>query len=327
MKRLVGLCLALALPGLLSGRAGESPVQRHGQLAVKGNRIVDKDGQPVVLRGMSLYWSQWKGQFYNLEAIKWLRDDWHCSIIRASMAVGSGGYLANPEREKQKVKTAVQAAIDLGIYVIIDWHDHNANRNSAQAQSFFEEMAGTYGRFPNVIYETWNEPLREHDWRTVVKPYHEAIIPKIRAHDPRNLIVCGSSTWSQDVDTASEDPLKFENVAYTLHFYAGTHGQALRDKAARALRNGVALMVTEWGTSEATGSGKFAVDETREWWRFMEENQLSWCNWSVADLTETSAALRPGAAAAGGWSTNILSASGILVREELRSKNPATFGQ
>jgi len=312
-------CLVLASTGL----GEETVVQQHGQLSVKGNRIVDKNGQPVVLRGMALYWSQWKGQFYNTNAVKWLRDDWRCTIVRASMAVGSGGYLANPEREKAKVKTVVQAAIDLGIYVIIDWHDHNAHRNPAQAQAFFEEIARAYHQYPNVIYELWNEPLNSHDWSTVIKPYHEAVIPKIRAHDPHNLIVCGTQTWSQDVDKASRDPLKFDNVAYTLHFYTSTHKQSLRNKAATALRNGVALMVTEWGASEASGNGYLDVDETRRWWDFMDQNQLSWCTWSVADLRETSAALRPGANPNGGWTTNEISRAGLLVREELRAKNPA----
>jgi endoglucanase len=318
LAALVCTCLALVSPGL----AEETFVQQHGQLSVKGNRIVDKTGKPVVMRGMALYWSQWKGQFYNPDVVKWLRDDWHCTIVRASMAVGSGGYLTNPEREKAKVKTVVQAALDLGIYVIIDWHDHNAHRNTGRAQEFFEEMARTYGKHPNVIYELWNEPLNTHDWGTVIKPYHEAVIPKIRAQDPKNLIICGTQTWSQDVGKASRDPLKFDNVAYTLHFYASTHKESLRKKAATALNNGVALMVTEWGASEASGGGKLDVEETRRWWDFMDKNQLSWCTWSVADLRETSAALRPGANAKGGWTTDEISPSGLLVREELRAKNP-----
>jgi endoglucanase len=298
--------------------AQERAVGEYGQLAVKGNRIVGKNGEPAVVRGMSLYWSQWKGQFYNADCIKWLRDDWNCGVVRASMAIEANGYLTNPDREREKVNTVVQAAIDLGLYVIIDWHDHNANRHLAQAQAFFEEMALTYGQYPNVIYELWNEPLNTHDWSTVIKPYHEAVISKIRAHDPDNIIVCGTQTWSQDVDKASLDPIAGDNIAYSLHFYASTHKQALRDKAAAALKNGVALMVTEWGASEATGNGVLDRQETDRWIEFMNANELSWCNWSVADLTETSAALKPGAAPNGGWSSEVISPSGALVRQELR---------
>ena len=306
----------------LGAGAGEAAtaVEEHGQLRVEGNRILDKNGQPVVLRGMSFFWSQWMGRFYNPEVVRTLREDWGCTVVRAAMGVESGGYLTNPAREEEKIKAVVQAAIDQGIYVIIDWHDHRASSHTVEAQAFFEKMATTFSKHPNVIYELWNEPLKEHDWSTVIKPYHEAVIPKIRAHDPRNLIVCGTPSWSQDVDKASRDPLHFENVAYTLHFYAATHKQSLRNKAAAALANNVALMVTEWGASEASGNGRLDEEETRKWWDFMEQNHLSWCNWSVTDKNEISAALKPGAGSGGGWTTNELTRSGNLVRDELRKK-------
>ena len=50
----------------------------------------------------------------------------------------------------------------------------------------------------------------------------------------------------------------------------------------------------------------------------MDKNKLSWCNWSVTDKQETSAALKPDADPNGGWSTDHISASGMLVRQELR---------
>ena len=42
------------------------------------------------------------------------------ALIRAAMAVEKGGYLTNEEAELKKVKTVVDAAIDVGIYVT--WH-------------------------------------------------------------------------------------------------------------------------------------------------------------------------------------------------------------
>ncbi len=325
-RRTVAAALALALivtwVSASRAPAQESFVARHGRLSVKGNRIVDQNSNPVVLRGMSLYWSQWKGQFYNADCIKWLRDDWNCTVVRAALGVGAGGYLTNPEPEKAKVKAVVEAAIDLGIYVIIDWHVlQDGPKTVQQAGAFFEEMAKTYGAKPNVIYEIWNEPLNTQDWATVIKPYHESVIARIRAQDPDNLIVCGTQTWSQDVDKAAVNPLGGTNIAYALHFYASTHRQPLRDKAAAALSRNIALMVTEWGASEASGDGRSDDQETRAWLDFMDKNQLSWCNWSVADLAETSAALRPAADAKGNWPMDAISASGRLVRDELAARS------
>lgn len=297
-----------------------SPVARHGRLQVQGNRLVDAHGQPVQLRGMSLFWSQWMGQYYNPEAIRWLRDDWHCTVVRAAMGVGSGGYLSHPEQERQKVVTVIDAAIKLGIYVIIDWHDHNAQQNTAAAQKFFGEMAERYKGAPNVLYEIYNEPLDNASWANDIKLYSEAVIGTIRQHDPNGIVICGTRTWSQRVDEAAQDPIAGKNIAYTLHFYAGTHKQGLRDIAATALRKGVALFVTECGTTEASGNGPVNTAETQKWWQFLDDNHISWCCWSVADKQETSAALQPGARATGGWADSALTPSGLFVRDELRRR-------
>lgn len=316
------LFAALVLAPLLACADDQTPksaVELHGALTVQGNRILDAHGQPIALRGMCLFVSQWIGKYYNANAIKWLRDDWHCTVIRVPMGVENGGYLDNPQVELQKVKTVVQASIDLGIYVIIDWHDDHANSHVNQSKAFFENMAKTYGKYPNVIFEPWNEPLKMR-WATIVKPYHEAVIPVIRAYS-NNLIICGAPTWSQDVDIASRDPIDGPNIAYTLHFYAATHKQALRKKAATALSHGVALFVTEWGVCESNGSGKFDAVETQNWLDFMDQNQIGWCNFSVGDKAETSAALVPGAAADGGWTLPMLTDSGRLVRSQLRKEN------
>ncbi len=299
----------------------KTPVKAYGQLRVKGSKIVNKQGKSVQLRGMSFFWSQWMGKYYNYDCVKWLRDDWRCTVVRAAMGIESGGYLTNPEIEKQKVIEVVEAAIDLGIYVIIDWHDHNAQKHLNEAVDFFGEMASRYGNYPNVIYEPFNEPL-EVSWSGVLKPYHEAVIEAIRYYDPDNIVICGTRTWSQQVAEVVQNPIEDENVAYALHYYASTHKKWLRDNAQVALNRGLALWVTEYGTTESSGDGYLDVKESNAWWDFLDKNQISWCNWSVADKNEKSAALLPGASAKGGWTDAVISTSGKMVREELRAKNP-----
>jgi len=296
-------------------------VETYGQIKVQGNKIVDKNNQPVQLRGMSLFWSQWIGKYYTPETVKWLKDDWRCTVVRAAMAVEEGGYLQNPEVEKQKVITVVDAAIAQGLYVIIDWHDHHAEKNVTQAKAFFSEMAQKYGNKPNVIYEIYNEPL-DVSWQGVIKPYAEEVIRAIRQYDPDNIVVVGTRNWSQEVDEAASNPIAGDNIAYTLHYYAATHKQWLRDKASAALKKGAALMVTEFGTCEASGDGFLDVTESKAWWKFLDDNKISWVNWSVADKVEATAALKPGASPNGGWSESQITPSGKLVRGELQSKNP-----
>lgn len=318
---LVNNCSSITNPDNVSKN---TIVEKFGKLSVSGNQIIDAQENPIVLRGMSLFWSQWMGQYYNYDCVKWLRDDWKCTVVRAAMGIEMGGYLSHPETEIAKIKTMIDACIDLGIYVIVDWHDHNAQSHPERAVEFFREIANLYGDKPNIIYEIYNEPLQV-SWDKVIKPYAEVLIENIREIDPDNIILVGTPTWSQDVDIAAQNPLKYSNVAYTMHFYAATHKQFLRNKTKLALDRGAAIFVSEFGTCEASGTGIIDYKELETWFNFMETNMLSWCNWSIADKDETSAALKPGANANGGWSENELTVSGKLIREKIRSLNNHYF--
>lgn len=316
-----GLFAILLICFSLTLSQGQTIVQQYGQLRVSGNRIVDKNGTAIQLRGMSLYWSQWVPKYWNYNTIKWLRDDWKITVIRAAMAVDVGGYATNPAAEQAKMFTVIDAAISLGIYVVVDFHVHEANLYQSQAQTFFRAVAQKYGNSPNILYEPWNEPL-DVSWANVIKPYHESIITTIRQYDPDNIIICGTGFYSQRVDEAAANRINRTNIAYTLHYYANTHKAGLRSTAQTALNNGVPLFVTEYGTTDATGKGTVNEAESKTWWAFLDQNKVSHANWSVADIPEASAALEANASVDGGWTLAQIKQSGEIVRTELRAKNP-----
>ncbi len=294
-------------------------VEIHGRLRVSGNQIVDQKGEPVVLHGMSLYgWAQQGKQFFNTSAINYLAQDWKCTVIRA--VVLPRDYKRDPEAETRRVKTVVDACITNGIYAIINWHAMAGAQNDVpSAQAFYTNLAAAYSQVANVVYEPWNEPVQE-SW-PVIKAYHEAIISAIRPIDPLSVIICGCRHWDQECEEASRNPITISsNIAYAVHFYAATHRQSLRDNAARALRNGIALFCTEYGTCTANGGGRLDEAETQLWWKWLDEHKVSSANWSVAALGETSAAFQPGASATGPWPDSMLKPSGILVRDYIRSQ-------
>ena len=294
-------------------------VQIHGLLQQNGNKIVDKNNEPVSFAGNSFFWSNdnWGGErYYKAEVVSWLKDDWKTTIVRAAMGVEDpGGYLDNKTANKNRVKTIVDAAIDEGIYVIIDWHSHHAEDNTNEAALFFQEMANLYGEYDNVIYEIYNEPL-DISWSTIIKPYAISIIAAIRSIDPDNLIVVGTPEWSQRVDLAAADPITgYSNIAYTLHFYTVHHQQWLRDRASAALESGIALFVTEWGSI-----GYSLVDsEANEWMAWCFTNKISHCNWAVNDKEEEWSILIPGASTTAGWSDDDLTKAGKLARNIIRN--------
>ena len=300
------------------------PVEIHGALRVEGNQMVNASGIQPQLRGISLSWSLWAGKkYYNPEVIDWLSKDFKISLLRASMGVQpEGGYLQNKEEQMDLMTTVIDKAIGNGIYVLIDWHDHNADQHLEESKAFFATMAQKYSGVPNVIYEIFNEPAQQN-W-DVVKKYSIEVIKTIRQYDPKNVIVVGSPRWDQDVDVAAADPIKgFDNLIYSFHFYASdpNHQEKLRAKAELAMKQGIALFVTEWGVGESNGDGEFNRQKTATWMDWMEKNKLSWANWNLTDKKETTGLLQPGAAVNGGWSEEQLTVAGKYIREQLRLMN------
>lgn len=294
------------------------PVNDHGNLKVVGSQLQDKNSQPVILRGQGYGWHNWWPQYWNADVVKWLADDWKCEILRAAVGIEpAGAYLDDPVPAKNLTKTVVDAAIDEGLYVIIDWHAHEINQNEAVA--FFTEMAQTYGNYPNVIYEIFNEPV-EQTWDDV-KTYSTAVINAIRQHDQDNIIIVGCPHWDQDIDKVADSPLTgYTNIIYSVHFYAATHGKWLRDRCDYALGKNIPIIVSECSGCPASGTGEIDYDEWKLWIDYMDTKNISWLNYSISDKSgEACSVLLPGAPSTGGWTSSQLNESGIYMRDVLRS--------
>jgi endoglucanase len=301
-----------------------NPVATHGQLKVVGTQLQDQSGQPIQLKGVSSQWLNYESMTFpeSKAAIQYARDNWKLSVIRAAMGVDAqGGYLgtgtganANQALMLSKVNTIVQNAIDLGIYVIIDWHTSDAvtktTTQTTQAVAFFQMMATMYGASPNVIYEPYNEPTGV-TWAQIV-PYHQAVVAAIRPIDPDNLIVLGTPTYSQDVDIAAMSPIAGTNLLYTLHFYACTHGQSLINKANTAISLGLPLFVTEFGATPAdgglvkSGDNDVCEPETNVWFAWMAQHNISGAAWKLDQCTDSSCILTADAPLDGPWTDNYL---------------------
>jgi endoglucanase len=292
------------------------PVDLHGQLWVDGTKLKDKNGNVTELRGMSYGWHNWWPRFYNAGTVKWLHQDWGCSLLRFAIgAEPDSGFIKKPEWTKELLTTVVNAGISEGIYVIIDWHSHNINLKEAKA--FFTEMAQLYGKYPNIIYEIFNEPDQE-SWGEI-KAYSIEIITAIREIDPDNIILVGTPRWGQDVDLAAQDPITgFKNIMYTVHFYAATHKQWLRDKADVALKKGLPIFVSECAGMFANGDGEMDYPELETWLEWMKQRQISWAMWSIADKNETCSVLTPKANSEGNWGDGDIKESGKYARSLLR---------
>lgn len=319
MKRFL---IALALCALHCSLcvAQSKPVKQWGQLQVRGAQLCDQQGNPVVLRGVSLGWHNIWPRFYNKKAVRTLHRDWNATIVRAAMGVTTveDNYLDNPQFALQCIEPVIKAAIKEGIYVIIDWHAHEMH--TQKAKEFFGQMAQKYGKYPNVIYELYNEPV-EDSWESL-KQYASEIITEIRRYDPDNIILMGCPHWDQDIHLVAESPLTgVSNVMYTLHFYASTHKEYLRNRMEEAAKRGLPIFVSESGGTEASGNGKIDPESQQLWIDRMEKLKISWICWSISDKDESCSMLLPRATATGPWADDVIKRSGKLTRGYLQKYN------
>jgi len=301
---------------ITAGFLNAQPVKDHGKLSVDGIYLVDQNEDPLILRGVSFGWHNFWPRHYTKETVKWLRDDWSITVIRAAMGIEPRkGYLQSPEWSQEKMETVIEGAIENDIYVIIDWHSHGIQLEAAK--TFFKEMAEKYGKYPHIIYEIFNEPV-EDPWGEI-KSYSVEVIEAIREFDPDNIILVGSPHWDQDLHIVADDPITgYDNLMYTLHFYAATHSQELRDRGNYAMKKGIPLFVSESAGMSANGDGPIDYDEWHVWIDWMNENMISWVSWSISDKNETCSMLYPSASTEGNWKESDMKETGIKTRDLLR---------
>ena len=300
-----------------------TPYGQHGALHVENGKLTGADGNTVQLYGMSTHGIAWFPQYINYDSFRTLRDDWNTNCIRLAMYTAEyGGYCAGGDKEqlKQLVRDGVSYATELGMYVIVDWHilsDCDPNQNKDEAIAFFREMSEAFADNDNVLYEICNEPNSGTSWDSI-KSYAEEVIPVIREQKPDAVILVGTPTWSQEIDKAAASPLTFDNVMYTLHFYAGTHKDDLRNRLETCAQNNLPVFVSEFGMCDASGNGANDFDSTTKWLDLLNKYQISFCCWNLANKDESSSVFKAASTALSDWTDEDFNESGRWIRNYFR---------
>ncbi len=315
----------------------DTPYGKHGKLSLKevdgydAPVIVDENGTPFQLRGASTHGIHWNEMtpYVNKDAFQSLRDEWGVNMVRLVSYVTQGGYTeGSGALLDTKIQEGVEYATELGMYVIIDWHIHaeNPHNTKSQAETFFQTYASKYKDYDNVIFEICNEPTGV-EWYNGsggdLYSYCKDICNIIRNAGSNALIVCGTNTWSQDVDDVVKKPLKddgFQNILYTFHFYAATHYGDKMDKVRKAISDGTPIFVTEFGICSADGNGNFDTANADEWIALLDANNISYACWSLCNKAEAASYLSTGCSkTSGGWVESDLATTGIWLVNTYRA--------
>ena len=301
MKRILSLLLAAVLLAAMLAGCAKAPEQsaeedagihvcddgrarpsNSGRLQVAGGKLSDREGKPVMLRGVSFNGLITSESFLNEQLFEELARDDGVNLVRLAMytyGVGIVGYCTkgDKDRHRQDIEKGVELARANDMYVLIDWHilsDGDPNTYLEDAKAFFAQMAEQYSGYDNVLYEICNEP-NGVDW-PAVKGYAEQIIPIIREKAPDSVIIVGNPDWSKDLYSVAADPLAFDNILYTLHFYSATHGQDYRDMTEKLSQQGLPR----------------DLEGADQWIELLEQENISYCMWAFAKAAEACSTIR-----------------------------------
>ncbi len=322
------LWLTLLLLAWLAGAAAAAPVKTarpssSGRLHVEGVGLAAASGEKVQLRGVSTHGLTWYPGFVSESLFRQISEDWNCNLVRlamyASIYAGEGR-----EESLALLEKGIEAAVAADMYVLVDWHmleKGNPNEQLDEAAEFFEYITAAYADCPNLLFEICNEPNGTADWSDVLS-FAGQIIPVIRRNIPDAVIVVGTPEYDKNLAGALLRPLEYDNVMYVLHFYAASHHQGLRGELQAAVEAGLPVLISECGICEADGDGRIDFASAAEWFRYLNERQISYAVWSLSDKDESSAFFRPGFDPSGVIREQDLTASGLWVRELIRGRDP-----
>ena len=304
-----------------------NPVARpstSGKLHVVGTELYDENGKLVMLRGASTHGLTWYPQYVNKKLFHQLSTEWNTNLIR--LAMYSDDYV-NGDREKnlEILRRGVEYAIASDMYVMVDWHiltDNNPNENLAEAIAFFNQMAKEYADIPNVIFEICNEPNGDCTWEDI-KEYSNIIIPVIRRHKPDALILIGTPNFDREIQFPAKDPVEFENVMYSFHFYATSHKEDYRAKLREVVGSGTPIFITESGLCEASGDGKIDFESVKIWYALLDSLHLSYTIWSLSNKEEESAMVKDDSPAEEFLTDEDLTLSGRFAKHIFQGKDIA----
>ena len=298
-----------------------SGVSYHGALSVIDGVLVDQYGEPIQLRGVSSHGILWYPQFGNYRSVETLRDV-GANVFRIAMYTTEGrGYDMYPDEAKLTLRCTLENVLGADMYAIVDWHvlkEGNPNVFLEEAMGFFDEISSIYADEPGVIYEICNEPNGGTSWDDI-KAYANQVIPVIRKNAPDAIILVGTPNYSVKIEEAANDPLTFDNIMYTYHFYA-TSSQGGYDRSiSYAKERGVGVFISEWGVGSRYNAQTYLQLEaiSNDFLNYLDDNGISWISWALSNKDEGHSILKPDTQAWSRWSDDDLTEYGKFIFNRL----------
>jgi Cellulase (glycosyl hydrolase family 5) len=221
---------------------------------VQGNRIVDANGQPLILRGaqieevlnMTVPGPDGHTAIQGFASIVHEMSLWHMNAVR--LPTCNTIWQANPSAYISRLQIAVTEANAAGLYVILDAHDdhrcfptYNANDVThlprLPLESYWQAVATAFKNNPNVIFDVYNEPAllttnREAyttaDWQLWLNGGQrngesfigmQALVNVIRATGAKQMLMVEGYSYAETFHNIGTNLINDPDVVYEAHDY------------------------------------------------------------------------------------------------------------
>lgn len=246
--------LFLALLSCSSAPGSPSPLPLH----VSGNRLVDRLGRPVRLRGVNIAGLEWSntGDGDMAKSVAVAMDEWKANCIRLPVCQDrwfgkAPGQSDGGADYRERVDALIRSVAQRGGYVVLDlhwsdageWGAHIAQHKMPDPNSlaFWKDAAAKYAGNPCVLFGLYNEPHdvswevwrlggevlekddKQHTELRYTAPGMQALVDAVRSTGARNVCVVGGLDWAYDLrgvlnGHALKDP-GGAGIVYDAHIY------------------------------------------------------------------------------------------------------------
>lgn len=232
------------------------PENWPSELKVKGNRLVNTEGEEVWLQGSNVPSMEWNPRGENiLKSIQVVLDEWNGNVIRLPVKeeywYGKGG-----DDYKKLINDAVNMTANRGAYLVLDLHRY---RSPKQIHAdFWKEAATVYKNHPAVLFDLMNEPhgtswevwrnggfvaekkkagdedafLSEIEKKNNARGFEsigmQALIDAVRSTGAKNIVIVGGLDYAYDLSGIlngyAVDDKGGNGIMYSTHVYPWKRG-------------------------------------------------------------------------------------------------------
>lgn len=281
------------------------------RIHTKKNLILDSKGRPIKFKGVSIadpFWIANKDKMNPIYCIK-QAIGLGANIIR--VPIHPGYWQCYKNYAKKYLDPIIEQSQKQGVYILLDWHAIGnpvsgetrtpekiicGNKeflwndvNIEAAKNALKHLARRYKNYRNILYEIFNEPapgervpkfmkiqpLYWKDW----KLFAEQLIDIIRKENPNSVIVVGGTKWAYDLSGVLKNPIKRDNIVYSIHPYPIHKAW---DYAFGNASKKYPIIVTECGFKRKTESKFMRGSKTgyaKPLFKFLKNHNIGWVAW------------------------------------------------